>query len=579
MIKFNDVLLTDRELIQSYTLQGKFQNCDLSFANIISWRFLYDTQYAVIDDFLVFRFYSGHHLAYMGPLAKPDKEGKMPDVGQVVKVIKELRSDAIAMGHPFLMIGAGKEQVQLLEAAMPGMFKMKQERDFFDYIYSREKLETLSGKHLQSKRNHCNKFRALYPKYEYRPMLPEMIPQCLRLEEEWRLKTKDSATEIEKKNLFEEQRSMTRAFLYWKQLDCLGGTIFVDGKLVAFTYGCPINSDTFDVCVEKADVDYEGAFSIINQEFVRHLPPQYIHINREEDLGEEGLRRAKLSYKPEFLLEKYSIMENEPLADFVDSERIKEETINLWRDAFHDSEDFMKLYFEKIYRPDINVVCQIDSHVVGALQTIPMRLKMENTAVNAAYISGVSVRADMRRQNIGTSLMRQAHNRLYEKHTVFACLIPAGPWLFTWYAQCGYSQSIQAIAGPEKVGMMDFDTFNKWQCAQPCILLHDKELYDVALKDLHSSAEVLPTAAMGMIRIINAEAALQLYARLHPTEKFNLRVYADRDIANNNTYYAIANGEVLKTDRPLPNASALTIGQLSLFIFKDVNAIMTLMMN
>ena len=127
--------------------------------------------------------------------------------------------------------------------------------------------------------------------------------------------------------------------------------------------------------------------------------------------------------------------------------------------------------------------------------------------------------------------------------------------------------------------MMDFDTFNKLQCAQPCILLHDKEDYDVALKDLHSSAEVLPTAAMGMIRIINAEAALQLYARLHPTEIFNLRVYADRDIANNNTYYAIANGEVLKTDRPLPNASALTIGQLSLFIFKDVNAIMTLMMN
>ena len=101
----------------------------------------------------------------------------------------------------------------------------------------------------------------------------------------------------------------------------------------------------------------------------------------------------------------------------------------------------------------------------------------------------------------------------------------------------------------------------------------------MALQDLHSCAEVLPTAAMGMIRIINAEAALQLYARLHPTEKFNLRVYADRDIANNNTYYAIANGEVLKTDRPLPNASALTIGQLSLFIFKDVNAIMTLMMN
>lgn len=579
MIKFNDVLLTDRELIHSYTLHGDSQNCDLSFANIISWRFLYDTQYAVIDGFLVFRFYSGHHLAYMGPLAKPDSEGRLPDVLRAVDVVKVLRQDAIAMGHPFLMIGAGKELVQRMEAAMPGVFKMKQERDFFDYIYSREKLETLSGKHLQSKRNHCNKFRALYPQYEYRPLQPEMIPQCLKLEEEWRLKTKDSATDSEKQNLFEELRSMTRAFLYWNQLDCLGGTIFVDNKLVAFTYGCAINLDTFDVCVEKADVDYEGAFSIINQEFLKHLPQQYIHINREEDLGENGLRRAKLSYKPELLLEKYSIMEKEPLADFADTERIKTETMNLWRDTFHDSEDFMKLYFEEVYHPEINVVCQIDGHVVGALQTIPMRLKMGDEEASAAYISGVSVQAEMRRQNIGSSLMRQAHNTLYAKHTVFASLIPAEPWLFDWYAQCGYSQSINAIAGPDGVGEMDFATFDAWQRSQQSILLHSEKDFKTAIKDLHTSGETLPVAASGMVRVIDAEAALRLYAHRHPEEKFNLRIFADKDIANNNTYYAIANGEVQKTDRPLPQASALTIGQLSLFIFKDLKTVMTLMMN
>lgn len=579
MIKFNDVLLTDRELIQSYTLHGDSQNCDLSFANIISWRFLYDTQYAVIDGFLVFRFYSGHHLAYMGPLAKPDSEGRLPDVLRAVDVVKVLRQDAIAMGHPFLMIGAGKELVQRMEAAMPGVFKMKQERDFFDYIYSREKLETLSGKHLQSKRNHCNKFRALYPQYEYQPLQPEMIPQCLKLEEEWRLKTKDSATDSEKQNLFEELRSMTRAFLYWNQLDCLGGTIFVDNKLVAFTYGCAINLDTFDVCVEKADVDYEGAFSIINQEFLKHLPQQYIHINREEDLGENGLRRAKLSYKPELLLEKYSIMEKEPLADFADTERIKTETMNLWRDTFHDSEDFMKLYFEEVYHPEINVVCQIDGHVVGALQTIPMRLKMGDEEASAAYISGVSVQAEMRRQNIGSSLMRQAHNTLYAKHTVFASLIPAEPWLFDWYAQCGYSQSINAIAGPDGVGEMDFATFDAWQRSQQSILLHSEKDFKTAIKDLHTSGETLPVAASGMVRVIDAEAALRLYAHRHPEEKFNLRIFADKDIANNNTYYAIANGEVQKTDRPLPQASALTIGQLSLFIFKDLKTVMTLMMN
>ena len=97
---------------------------------------------------------------------------------------------------------------------------------------------------------------------------------------------------------------MTRAFNRWSELGLFGGSIFVGGRMVAFTYGCPINHNTFDVCVEKADVNYEGAFSIINQEFAKHIPEQYFYINREEDLGIPGLRQAKLSYQPFLLLEK-----------------------------------------------------------------------------------------------------------------------------------------------------------------------------------------------------------------------------------------------------------------------------------
>ena len=126
---------------------------------------------------------------------------------------------------------------------------------------------------------------------------------------------------------------------------------------------------------------------------------------------------------------------------------------------------------------------------------------------------------------------------------------------------------------------MDFATFDAWQRSQQSILLHSEKDFKTAIKDLHTSGETLPVAASGMVRVIDAEAALRLYAHRHPEEKFNLRIFADKDIANNNTYYAIANGEVQKTDRPLPQASALTIGQLSLFIFKDLKTVMTLMMN
>lgn len=98
---------------------------------------------------------------------------------------------------------------------------------------------------------------------------------------------------------------MTAALQHMEQLDIQGGVLYVDGKIVAFTFGAPINHETFDTCVEKANTEIEGAYAMINYEFANHIPEQYIYINREEDLGLEGLRRAKLSYHPEVLLEKY----------------------------------------------------------------------------------------------------------------------------------------------------------------------------------------------------------------------------------------------------------------------------------
>ena len=168
---------------------------------------------------------------------------------------------------------------KILEETFPETFYIKPDRDHFDYIYTREKLATLSGKKLQGKRNHCNKFRKSFPNYEYRPLTKDMIPECIAVEESWRAVTKEDTDESEE--LSEELRSMTRVFDLWDEIGTLGGTIWVDGKLIAFTFGCPITNTVFDVCVEKADTAYEGAFSIINQEFAQHLPEQYEYMNRD----------------------------------------------------------------------------------------------------------------------------------------------------------------------------------------------------------------------------------------------------------------------------------------------------------
>lgn len=290
MIPFKDITLEDRELIQSFTLHSQRRNCDLSFVNLWSWLFLYQTKFAVMDGYLLLRFYAGDELVYMMPIGK----------GDVKPVIEALIEDAAQMGAKFCMLGVCVGMKADLEAAMPGRFVFTEDRDYFDYIYMRSDLATLKGKKYQSKRNHINKFKTQYPDYEYKELTPELVPECLKLEEEWCQANNCS----EQVALGAERASMTAALNNMEQLGLTGGVLHVNGKIAAFTYGAPINHETWDVCVEKANTEIEGSYTLINYEYANHIPEQYIYINREEDLGLDGLRKAKMSYHPAILLEK-----------------------------------------------------------------------------------------------------------------------------------------------------------------------------------------------------------------------------------------------------------------------------------
>lgn len=588
MIKFKNLRTADRELIQSYTLWGERQNCDLSFANLISWKFLYNTQYAIVNDYLVFRFLFNGRLAYMMPIPKPQPQEDgtykvVPCKECSVEAFRAIREDAIAMGSPFMMKGVCNFMLDLIEENFPDEFTVETNRDAADYLYTREKLINLSGKKLQSKRNHINKFKNLYPQYQYKPLTREMIPQCLELERTWRRVSKDDNNQdTPDESLTPEMRSMTRAFNRWEELGLVGGTIWVDNELVAFTYGCPINRSTFDVCVEKANTEYEGAFTIINQEFVKHLPEQYFYINREEDMGSEGLRKAKLSYYPDILLEKSTLMEKNPLEAFEDHDRIKQETRELWKLVFKDTEPFINLYFNKVFQHDYNVVCQLEKKVVAALQTLPYTLLYHQKEVPVGYVSGVSTHPDYREQGIGDNLMQQAHINMYYKNMAFALLIPAEEWLYNWYERCGYAREIKVKKIAEGAEKMTFEAFDQLQRSKNCIVLHDRNGWGIIQEDIQLAGEdcsLHEQPLQGMIRIINAYEALRLYAAAHPSESCVIRVEDDNDLPINNAYYVMARGKVRQTDEPNPEALRMNINQLAHFIFKDEEAEMNFMLN
>lgn len=291
-IPFKPIRLEDKEIITSFTFPSNYRNCDFSFANMCSWRFLYDSELAIVDGNLLIRFMieNKSRFAYMMPVGN----------GNLADAVHLLEEDSLKYGHPLCMFGITPDAKEQLEGVLPGSFFYIPERDYFDYIYLREDLATLRGKKYQSKRNHINNFKKQYS-YEYIPITPDIVPQCLKLECKW-YKANNEANGEEELN--DERRSLTYALLHFDSLGLVGGALRVDNEIIAFSFGAPINHNTFGVHVEKADVNFDGAYTMINQEFASHLPEQYTYVNREEDLGIPGLRQAKLSYQPIILLEK-----------------------------------------------------------------------------------------------------------------------------------------------------------------------------------------------------------------------------------------------------------------------------------
>lgn len=320
-IPFKPITLEDKEVITSFTMPGDYRNCDFSFANMCSWRFLYDSEFAVVDGFLLIRFWieDKSRVAYMMPVGQQSPSPEAPperdemeskdetgisappiDCRGLRHALELLEEDSLEQGHPLCMLGITPDAKAALEQVLPGGFFYIPERNYFDYIYLRENLATLKGKKYQSKRNHINNFKKRFT-YEYIPITPDIVSQCLLLECKW---YKSNQTNEDEEELSDERRSLTYALHHFDALGLIGGAIRVDGEIVAFSFGAPINHNTFGVHVEKADVNYDGAYTVINQEFAAHLPERYLYVNREEDLGIEGLRRAKLSYNPTILLEK-----------------------------------------------------------------------------------------------------------------------------------------------------------------------------------------------------------------------------------------------------------------------------------
>ncbi len=291
MLNFIPVTIDSREPINAFLKQNPYRNCDFSFANIFCWKHKYNTTYCITNGFLFFRFHTSVRTAgYMMPLG----------AGDLKMALELLMEDARERKDIFYLFAVTSGMFEDIDKACPGMFEYKADRDWFEYLYLSQDLITLKGKKLQPKRNHINKFKKTYS-YEYLPITRDIIPECLKLYNRW---CGENGGCEEDESLAEERIATQMAFEYFERLEIRGGALRVNGEILAYSYGQLLGPDTFGVHAEKSLYEIDGGFSMINQQFAEHECSEFIYINREEDLGLESLRQAKLSYHPAVLMSK-----------------------------------------------------------------------------------------------------------------------------------------------------------------------------------------------------------------------------------------------------------------------------------
>ncbi len=287
--------LEDRELISSYFAKAPSRSCERTFDNVYLWSRHYKVKFAMIENALVFRS-EGERLMFSYPA------GEKEDVKKALEYLMQYCKEA---GRPFIMYNVTPENFEQLENWYPERFQIEYDRDAADYVYETEKLATLAGKKLHGKRNHINKFKALYPDWSYEALDDDNVEECFQMALKWR--NQNGCDDDPEKNA--EMCVTLNSLRLYKELGLKGGILRAQKDIVAFTLGEPICNDTFVVHIEKAFPNVEGAYPMINQQFVQHECMDYAYVNREEDTGAEGLRKAKLSYRPVFLVEKGLVTE------------------------------------------------------------------------------------------------------------------------------------------------------------------------------------------------------------------------------------------------------------------------------
>nr|WP_162990944.1 phosphatidylglycerol lysyltransferase domain-containing protein [Maliibacterium massiliense] len=307
MCAFQRVTLKDKPILDPYFAAGRYENSEMCFTNAFLWGQGWDIAYDILDDAIAMMRATTPEgkLFFFPPLIKDKK-----DLCRAMRWGTDL---AKAEGVPFEMRGVPDPVRELILSSCkhPERYEICEDRNNWDYVYNASDLITLRGNRYHGKRNHLNQLRAR-TSFTYEALNEQNARRCLENYYLWyeRHKSEERMLRSEQSLNFEKD-AIERGLANWQALGLVGGMILIEGEVQAFALGEQLTEDMAVVHFEKANTEYPGLYALINQQFAEHAFADMTFINREEDMGLPGLRKAKESYHPVRMIRKYIVTEKD----------------------------------------------------------------------------------------------------------------------------------------------------------------------------------------------------------------------------------------------------------------------------
>lgn len=396
--------LSDYSTIKPYLDMANYEGCNSNFVTMMMWNHEYHIQYEIHDHYMIMLHnYKGK---YFWAMPFTTKEYYKEAIDYMIDYSYDHNFD-------FMIDCAVEEFVNDVRDIYKDELIFERIENSDDYIYDKQMHLSLSGKKMQKRRNHYNFFEKNYPQYVYKDLDNEKdfntILDCLY---RW---------ENDKEKMSETIVSEIYGIMYLLSaknlLNFEVGGIFIDNVMEAFIIASKINHNTVQIHVEKANKNIRGLYPAILKELLEHHFHEELYINREDDMGLDNLRKAKMSLHPIKMIKKYRVTLNKLYIDLANSTD-KDQIINLWKSSFHDENDqTTDFYFYNLYKEENTYVLKNKDKVISTLQIVPMNIY--NSKIEKCYfILGVCTDHNFQNQGCMKYLLNHVL-KVYENKTIY----------------------------------------------------------------------------------------------------------------------------------------------------------------